>query len=252
EYLIYAYLQQGSDNEAAAQLKRLRETPHLEPSFKTAFHLASTQSRYALERRDWRAAAAIRPREPATLDWDRFAWPEAITRFARGLGAARLGKPDEAKAEVVPLQKLEEKMSAAGEKLFERNIRVLRLGLSGWIAHAEGNDATSVARLREASELEASTPKHGVTPGPTLPAYEQLGDLLLELKQPAEALVAYKRSLESYPRRFNSLLGAARAARTANDKSAARGFYKELLEIGGRGQRQREMDEAKQFLSEAA
>jgi tetratricopeptide (TPR) repeat protein len=251
EYLIYAYLQQGSDNEAAAQLKRLRETPHLEPSFKTAFHLASTQSRYALERRDWKAAAAITPREPPSLDWDRFAWPEAITRFAHGLGAIHSGTPEEAKDQITHLQTLEAKMNAAGEDLFARNIRVLRLELSGWIAHAEGNDDTNVAKLREAAELEASTPKHAVTPGPTLPASEQLGDLLMELKRPAEALAAYKRSLEFYPRRFNSLCGAARAAQAAKDKSAALRFYEQLIEVAARGQRQRELDEARRFVAEA-
>ena len=252
EYLIYGYLQQGADEQAAAQLKRLRDTPHLEPSFKTAFHLASTQSRYALERRDWKAAAAIVPREPANLDWDRFAWPEAITRFARGLGAVHTGNPEAAKAEVTHLQALAAKMSAAGEELFMRNIRVLRLELSAWIAHAENNNDASVAKLREAAELEASTPKHAVTPGPTLPAYEQLGDLLLESKQPAEALAAYKRSLDFYPRRFNSLLGAARAAHAVKDKSAAREFYQQLIEVAGRGQRQRELEEAKRFIADAS
>lgn len=76
EYAVYAYLQQGDDRSAAAQIKRLRSTPKLEPSFKTAFHLMSTQARYALERRAWNEAAAIVPREPALLEWDRFAWAE--------------------------------------------------------------------------------------------------------------------------------------------------------------------------------
>jgi hypothetical protein len=92
EYLVYAYLQKGSDDDAAAQITRLRATARLEPSFKTAFHLSSTQARYALERRAWNEAALLVAREPKSLDWDRFAWPEAITRFARGLAAAHLGK----------------------------------------------------------------------------------------------------------------------------------------------------------------
>ena len=251
EFLIYAYLQEGADREAAAQLKRLRETPRLEPSFKTAFHLASTQSRYALERRDWKAAAAIRPREAMlNLDWDRFAWPEAIARFAHGLGAMRTGNPEETKAQIAELQSLEDKMSAAGEDLFARNIRVLRLELTAWLAHSQGDDKVSVAKLREAAELEGSTPKHAVTPGPTLPATEQLGDLLMELNQPAEALVAYRRSLKAYPRRFNSLLGAARAARAANERTAAIGFYRELIDVAGRGQRAEELDEARSFVAD--
>jgi tetratricopeptide (TPR) repeat protein len=102
---------------------------------------------------------------------------------------------------------------------------VLRLELNAWLAHVEGQRESSVALMREAADLEASTPKHAVTPGPTLAAYEQLGDLLMEQKQPAEALAGYKRSLELYPKRFNSLLGAARAARALGDPSVARTFY---------------------------
>ena len=98
--------------------------------------------------------------------------------------------------------------------------------------------------MREAADLEASTPKHAVTPGPTLPAHQLLGDLLMEQGQPAEALAAYQRSLELYPRRFNGLLGAARAARALGDESRARSFYRELLEVAGGGTRQPALKEA--------
>ena len=250
EYLVYAYLQKGADDRAAAQLQRLRATESLEPTFKTAFHLASTQARYVLERRDWNAAVLIIPREPATLDWDRFAWPEAIAQFARGLGAAHLGKIDEAKAIGTRLGELEAATRKAGEDLFARNIQMLRLELSAWRAHVEGKGESSVALMVEASELEASTPKHPVTPGPTLPADELLGDLLMEQERPAVALVAYRRAMERYPRRFNSLLGAARAARTLGDESLARTFYQELLEVADGGTRQPALKEAQSYLSQ--
>jgi tetratricopeptide (TPR) repeat protein len=250
EYLIYAYLQKGADGEAAAQLKRLRATAPLEPTFKTAFHLASTQARYALERRAWNEAALLVAREPATLDWDRFAWPEAIVRFARGLGAAHLGNINEAGAAGKRLDELEAATRKAGEDLFARNIRVLRLELNAWLAHVEGQKESSVALMREAAELEASTPKHAVTPGPTLPAYELLGDLLMEQKQPVEALVAYRRSMELYPKRFNSLLGAARAARALGDASLTRTFYQELLELADGGTRQLALEEARGYLAQ--
>ena len=207
EYLVYAYLQKGADDGAAAQLKRLRETARLEPTFKTAFHLASIQARYALERHAWNEAAQLVPREPASLDWERFTWPEAITQFARGVGAAHLGKVNEARAAGERLEELEAATRKAGEDLFARNVRVLRLELNAWLAHVEGQEESSVALMREAAELEASTPKHAVTPGPTLPAPELLGDLLMEQKQPAEALAAYKRSMELYPRRFQRPAG---------------------------------------------
>lgn len=249
EYLIYAYLQKGADEEAVAQLKRLRATPRLEPGFKTAFHLASTQSRYALERRAWNEAVLIVPREPASLDWDRFAWPEAIARFARGLGAAQLGRIDEAGVASTRLGELAAAARKGKEELFARNIEVLRLELDAWIAQAEGQRESGIALMRQAAELETSTPKHAVTPGPTLPAHELLGDLLMEQQQPAEALVAYKRSMELYPKRFNGLLGAARAARALGDESQARSFYAQLLEVAAGGTRQPALEEARAYVA---
>lgn len=247
EYLLYAYLQQGADDKAATQLQRLHTRAGLEPTFKTAFHLASTQARYALERRAWGEAALIAPRTPATLDWDRFPWAEAVAQFARGLGAAHLRDLDAGRAAGDRLEALEAASRKAGEDLFARSIRVLHLELRAWLAHAEGQKETSVALMREAAGLEASTPKHAVTPGPTLPAYELLGDLFMEQAQAAQALAAYQRSMQLYPRRFNSLLGAARAARALGDETRARSFYEDLLEVAAGGTRQPALDEAREF-----
>jgi tetratricopeptide (TPR) repeat protein len=122
--------------------------------------------------------------------------------------------------------------------------------LNAWLAHVEGHRESSVALMREAADLEASTPKHAVTPGPTLPAYELLGDLLMEQNQPGEALAAYQRSMEIYPRRFNGLLGAARAARALGDESLAGTFYKELLEVADGGTRQPALKEAQSYVAE--
>jgi hypothetical protein len=231
EYLVYAYLQQGLDDQAAAQIERLLATEHLEPSFKTAFHLASTPARYALERQAWNEAASIAAREPAFIDWNRFAWPEAIQRFARGLGSAHLGRLDQARAEVEHLDRLEAATRDAGEDLFARNIRVLHLELSAWLAHVEGREEAGLALMQEAAELETSTPKHAVTPGPTLPAHELLGDLLMEQERPAPALASYERSLALHPRRFNSVLGAARAARALGEETRARAYFRALVDL---------------------
>ena len=252
EYLVYAYLQKGEDDKAAAQLERLRGTAALQPTFKTAFHLSSTGARYVLERSAWEEAARLVPREPATLAWDRFTWPEAITRFARGLGAAHLGKIDEAKAAGRRLGDLEAATRSAGEELFAVNIRVLHLVLDAWVAHTEGRDDLGIKLMHEAADLESSTPKPPVTPGPTLPALQVLGDLLMELDRPAEALSAYKRSLDLYPRRFNGILGAARAARALGDEVQARSFYQQLLDVAGAGTRESAMEEAASFLTSRA
>lgn len=252
EYLIYAFLQEGADDKAAAQLRRLQETQRLEPTFKTAFHLASTRARYALERREWKEALALDPHAPSTIAWQRFAWAEAVTWFARGLGAVHEGQLGEARVAAKRLEELESATSAAGEDLFARNIRVQRLATNAWIAQAEHNTDSSLTLMRQATELEVSTPKHPVTPAPTLPACELLGDLLLEQKQPAQALLAYQRSLESYPQRFNSLLGAARAARAAGNESQARTYYAGLIELADGGTRASPLQEARLFVAKSA
>jgi tetratricopeptide (TPR) repeat protein len=209
EYLVYAYLQKGMNDEAGAQVRRLVGTRNLEPTFKTAFHLASTQARYALERHAWSEAVALEPREPAILDWNRFAWPEAITHFARGLGAVHLNDEQVAAASIERLTALEASTRTAGEELFASSIQMLRLELSAWVAHAHGKEQEGVDVLRQAAALEASTPKHAVTPGPTLPAEELLGDMLMEQGRAADALAAYQRALNFYPARLNSLRGIA-------------------------------------------
>jgi tetratricopeptide (TPR) repeat protein len=249
EYLIYAYLQTGADDEAAVQLKRLQGTPGLEPTFKTAFHLSSTRARYALERKAWTEAASIVPSEPASVSWDRFPWPEAISWFSRGLGSVHIGNLAEAKASEDRLGNLEDVATKANEKLFARNIRVLRLELASWLAYKGGMNDSSVTLMMQAVTLETSTPKHAVTPGPTVPAYELLGDLLLEQGMASEACNAYEHSLELYPGRFNSLLGAARSARAIDSLQVATVFYRQLIDGTSAGSKREALREARQYLS---
>ena len=252
EYLVYAYLQQGADQSAERQLERLRATQHLDPTFKTAFHLSSIPARYALERRAWQEAADLAPRPSAAIEWDRFPWPESVTWFARGLGAAQLGRVADAERARDRLGELEEAANQAGEELFTRQIRVLRLGVSAWLAHVEGKEQLALEQMQAAAELELSTPKHAVTPAPTLPADELLGDLLMARGKPAEALVAYQRSLELYPNRFNSMLGAARAARALEDEAAAGKFYAALVQLSVRDSPRAGLKEASTYVKAGA
>lgn len=230
EYLVYAYLQTGDDGAAERAMTRLRLTPQLQPTFKTAFHLSSIPARYALERRDWEAAARLEPRPDPSLDWDRFPWPEGVTWFARGIGSARSGDLAGARAALERLGRLEEATREMGEDLFARQTEILRLGVAAWTAHLEGDRDEAVRTMQQAVTLEATTPKHPVTPAPTLPAQELLGDLLLELERPEAALKAYRASLAATPGRLNSLVGAARAAERTGDADGARSYYRALTE----------------------
>ena len=243
EYLVYAHLQQGDDEAALAQLRRLQKQARMEPSFKTAFHLSSTAARYALERGDWKAAAGLPARMPDTLAWDKYPWPEGVTWFARGIGAAKLGDAEGAQTAIARLAQLETAAESSGEDLFVRNIRVLRLAVEGWRAQAQGDAGRARDLLTQAAALEAATPKHAVTPGPTLPAEEQLGDLLMLQERAAEALAAYDRGLKAYPERFNSLLGAARAALASGDRDRARSTLAHLLAMSKDGPRRRQAEE---------
>jgi hypothetical protein len=247
EYLVYAYLQLGDDAAAARQVERLHATANLQPTFKTAFHLASTRARYVLERHAWTEARSLIPREGAGLDWDRFAWPEAVTWFAKGMGALHEADGAGAGTALEKLVALGAAARSGGEDLFARNIRVLELELQAWMAHARHDTAASRAGMQEAAEIERSTPKHAVTPAPTLPAQELWGDLLLEQHAPTEALARYRTSLELYPKRFNSVLGAARAAAAAGQADVARQYYGELLSLAKGSSRRRELDEARRF-----
>jgi len=247
EYLVYAYLQQGQDEQAAAQIARLLATPRVEPTTKTTFHLASTRARYALERQDWAQAAAIVAREPAQFAWDRFPWAEAVAVFAHGYGSVRTDRPDESGGAIARLGELEASASASGEEVYARQIKILRLELEAWSAHAKHDDDNALALMQQAVEIETSTPKPPVTPAPTLPAKEQLGDLFAELGRPAEALDAYRQSLQAYPRRFNGTLGVARALAATGDTAGAAQEYCALLRIAGEGSRPT-LQEARRFV----
>ena len=136
---------------------------------------------------------------------------------------------------------------AAGEEAFATYIEIDRLILSGWIAREEDRPDEAVELIREAAELEGTVEKHPVTPGALLPPYEALGDLLLDLDRPGEAREAYRASTEVWPGRFNTLLGAARAAAAAGDEAAAKDYYAQLLEMAA-GSDRAAVSEAQQYL----
>jgi tetratricopeptide (TPR) repeat protein len=233
DYLAYAHLQRGEDEAEEAVGRRLDalEGPY-QVHLASTYTLAAVPARLALERQRWTEAAALEPRRPADYPWDQTPAMEAITHFARALGAARSGEPEKARASVEKLASLRD--AAAGtSQYWADQVAIQHLTALAWTEYAEGDREAGLATLRKAAEREAATEKHPVTPGEVLPAVELLGDMLVEMDRPSEALIAYEAALERSPGRFNSLYGAGRAAEQAGDGEMAAKYYQELIDGSG-------------------
>lgn len=221
DYLVYGHLQRGEVNAAQEVWETAKTNGPHQANFPGAYHLASIPARLAVETQDWSAAAAITPRTPDYISWDKFPWPEGVTWFARGLGAVHTNDLDAAREAEKRMARLVESAKSAADQRFSTYIEVDRRILAGWIAYAEGDQNEAIELMRSAGELEATAEKHPVTPGALLPPYEALGDLLLTLNRPQEALKAYEMSNQTWPERHNTLSGAARAAQAAGDTESA-------------------------------
>jgi tetratricopeptide (TPR) repeat protein len=243
DYMVYAYLQQGRDKEAWNVVARTKAAADRFYGAILGYNAAAMQARYALERSAWADAAALpTPGKSAPF-------VEAVTRFARAIGAARSGNNAQAGVDIAALGVLRDSLKARKDTYWATIVEAQRLAASAWIARAEGRNDDAVRLAREGAELEESVEKHPVTPGPLLPARELEGDLLLELGRPADALKSYEMTLAREPRRARALFGAARAAEQSGNRSAAKARYVELLALMDRADSSRgEVRIAKAFL----
>ena len=254
DYLAYAYLQTGQDQEARSVLDELYKIRKAEPpSFKVAYAFGAIPARYALERRQWAEATklSLNPGIIESFPWDRFRWAQAHIHFARAIGAARTGDVAAAREEVKQLAAIRQSLSEVkGDYDWAGQVEIERQIAFAWLTHAEGNHEEAIKLMRAVADLDDTTEKHPVTPGSILPAREQLGELLLELNQPDKALVEFEVSLRSAPNRFNGLLGAARAAKLASNERKARSYYQKLATLRQKSPNTRaEIDEAKSYLA---
>ena len=257
DYLAYAYLQSAQDKQAWAVLDEMQNIKSIEPqTFKVAYALAAIPARYALERKQWADASKliVPTNSPNNFPWYQFQWAAAHVHFARAIGFARSGNVDSARTEVEALKHLRDGLQLArGEYDWVKQVDIERQIAAAWLAFAEGKQDESLKLMRAVADLDDATDKHPVTPGAILPAREQLGELLLELKQPAAALREFETSLQNAPERFNGLYGAARAATLAADQKKARTYYTKLIAISRNADTVRpELDEAKSFLAVAS
>jgi tetratricopeptide (TPR) repeat protein len=248
DYLAYAYLQTCRDDEAQRVVDEAAAVSKVDQQvFQTAYALAAIPARYTLERRRWEEAAALTVR-PTTFPWGQFRYAEAITHFARALGAARTGNPAAARREVEILAAIQKSLAGRQGYDWATQVEVQRQGALAWAVRAEGDGEGALRWMRSAADLEDRSEKHPVTPGAVLPARELLGDLLLEMKRPAEAKLEFEAVLQGAPKRFNATYGAARAAELSGDVKRAGERYTELLELGGPDAHRPEVQAARTFL----
>lgn len=249
DYLAYAYLQGAQDQKAKRVFDELSTITKLDlESFAAAYAFAAVPARYALERRRWSEAAALKV-HPIAFPWDRFRYAEANTYFACAVGAARSRDPAAARKGVERLASIQNALVEAKDSYWADQVEVQRRVAGAWLASAEGKNEDALMLMRSAADLEDSTEKHPVTPGSIMPAREMLGDMLIELNQPEQAFREFETSLRDSPNRFSGLYGAALAAELSGDLKKASAYYEKLVALCKHADGARpELRKAKAFL----
>jgi hypothetical protein len=239
DYEIYAYLQTGQDEAARGILDSLPEIAArfdpkalisgAGPPLAGYFALAAIPARYALERRDWKQASQLAVRDTP------FPYTEAMTWFARGIAAARLGRAQAANEAGTALQQIREGLLKAGESYWARQVEIQEVAVRAWAALVDGKKDEALRQMTFAAELEDGTEKSAVTPGPLAPARELLGEMLLEMNEPGQALEQFSATLTKEPGRFRSLYGAAHAAQLSGSRDTSQKYFRELLKVCDHG-----------------
>jgi hypothetical protein len=235
DYEVYAYLQSGQVEAANRVLASLPEiASRFDPAVVISgaaspsvayFALAAIPARVALERGDWKQASQLTPRGTS------FPHTDAITWFARGFGAARLGQVKAADESASSLKQIHERLLKSGENYWALQVEIAELELRAWTSWAAGHRQEALIQLDSAANLEDATEKSAVTPGPLTPARELLGEMILLDNRPAAAFAQFEATLKKEPGRFRSTYGAAHSAKLAGHPDQARTYYLQLQKI---------------------
>ncbi|HZF15039.1 MAG TPA: hypothetical protein VE046_03755 [Steroidobacteraceae bacterium] len=243
DYMSYADLQLARDGDARKILDEARKVTGLDPGRATGpYALAAMPARYVVERGNWSEAAKLEPTST------RYPQTEAMTHFARALGAARSGDPASAQRDVERIAALGEQLKAAKSEYWANEVEVMRLASLAWVSLAQGKGNEAPDLMRQAADIEDRSEKNIVTPGRLLPARELLGDMLLELKRPGEALKEYETSQLREPNRYRGLYGAGQAAVQSGNRDKARQYFSKLIEVAGSGDARPETETARRYL----
>jgi tetratricopeptide (TPR) repeat protein len=226
DYMVYAHLQLAQYRQAREVVDEMIAMKGFNPAVRTGpYAIAASTARYAVERNDWKAAAELELRPT------RFAYVDAITYFARALGAARSGNPQAARADIAKLEEMRDKLRAAKDAYWSEQVEIQRLVAAAWMLYAEGRHAEALATLSKAADAEDRTEKSVVTPGPLAPARELYGAMLLERGLAQDALAAFEGTLAKEPNRYNAIAGAANAAQRLGDQAKAKRYSEKLVAL---------------------
>jgi hypothetical protein len=207
DYAMYADLQMGKNSDARALLDSLPAiAAHFDPTAITGaapgsagvFALAAMPARWVLERSAWPEAAALEPHASA------YPYAEAMTYFARALGASHTRNFDRARSSIDSLESIRKRLSAKGESYWAEQVRIQQLAASAWLELAQNRDSAALLAMREAARREDATEKSAVSPGALAPSRELLGDMLMALDRSDEARAEYRATLEKEPHRRHS------------------------------------------------
>jgi len=234
DYLVYAHLQLGQDRRARAVVDEMASVANVNPNVRAGtFALAAGPARYMVERGDWQGAAALEVHSAPGF------YVDAITHFARALGAARSGKPDAAEADLAKLVELRDKLVAAKDAYWAEQVDIQWKVASAWRLWALGKKDEALAAMSAAADQEDKTEKSPVTPGPLAPARELYGQMLMEGGKGADALVQFEKTLAKEPNRLGAFVGAARAAKAAGDTAKAQSYYARVVALTADGEGER-------------
>jgi hypothetical protein len=225
DYLVYAHLQLAQDKKAKSAVDELNALDFKADRFAGHYAVAAGSARYAVERGDWKAAAELQPRQTKYL------YADAITHFARAIGAARSGNPAAAKADIAKLGELSGKLRDAKDAYWSEIVGIQQQVANAWMLYAEGNHDEALKAMAAAADAEDKTEKHPVTPGPLAPARELYGAMLLDRGMAKEALAAYEAVFAKEPNRLATYIGATKAATKLGNTAKVKQYSAKVMSL---------------------
>jgi tetratricopeptide (TPR) repeat protein len=163
---------------------------------------------------------------------------------------ARSGDLAGAKGEIEAMKALRAGLEKVNQSYWADRSQEQILAVSAWVALGEGARDQAVTFMRAAADGEDGSIKHVAMENRLYPMRELLGELLLEMGQPAAALTEFEAALKANPNRYRAYWGAGCAANAAGDRASASAYYAKLVELSKNADTdRRETREAKAFVA---